>query len=213
MSDPEDGPIDCDKVEVFPGVFHDEGGNAHVHPGVSQTGCEGTIEVAAESGHAKSANIALVLTATYTDEGAPGSEPLTGADTHRLSPKQMQVEHFTGQSGVQVTDVASAEGGKSVGERRRRRLGPLRPDLARRRSPRRRCATRRRTAARCEFRLDAPDGPLVGTAALPGTGGANAYGTVTAPIARRRPPARTGSTSCSSRSPAARRRTCSASTS
>ena len=41
-----------------------------MHPGVEQTGCEGTIEVAPESGHAKSANIALVLTAVYTDKGA-----------------------------------------------------------------------------------------------------------------------------------------------
>ena len=39
VTDPEDGTIDCDKVEVSPGVFHDEGGNAHVHPGVSTTGC------------------------------------------------------------------------------------------------------------------------------------------------------------------------------
>ena len=27
-----------------PGIFHDEGGNAHVHPGVSKTGCSGTID-------------------------------------------------------------------------------------------------------------------------------------------------------------------------
>jgi cytochrome c len=182
VSDPEDGPIDCDKVEVFPGVFHDEGGNAHVHPGVSTTGCEGTIEVAEESGHAKSANIALVLTATYTDAGAPGSESLTGADTHRLSPKQMQVEHFNGQSGVQVADVASAEGGRSVGSADAGdwvyfdpiSLGQITQATLRYAST---------TGGAVQFRLDAPDGPIVGTAALPGTGGANAYGTVTAPIA------------------------------
>ena len=131
VTDPEDGAIDCGEVEVSPGVFHDEGGNAHVHPGVSTTGCTGTIEVAAESGHAKSANIALVLTATYTDEGAPGSEPLTGADTHRLSPKQMQAEHFTGQSGVQVTDVSTAEGGKVVSGADAGDHVSLRADLAR----------------------------------------------------------------------------------
>jgi len=182
VSDPEDGPIDCSRVEVSPGVFHDEGGNAHVHPGVNTTGCEGTIQVAPESGHAKSANIALVLTASYTDEGAPGSDPLTGADTRRLSPKQMQVEHFTAGSGVQITDVASAEGGRSVGGAdagdwvafEPLSLGAITQ------------ATLRYTSTAggaVEFRLDAPDGPLVGTAALPGTGGANAYGTVTAPIA------------------------------
>jgi cytochrome c len=182
VSDPEDGPIDCADVHVTPRVFHDEGGNAHDHPGVSQTGCAGTIKVAAESGHAKSANIALLLTASYTDGGAPGSEPLTGADTHRLSPKQMQVEHFNGQSGVQVTDVAAAEGGKVVGSADAGdwvqfdpiSLGQITQATLRYTST---------TGGAVQFRLDAPDGPLVGTAALPGTGGANAFGTVTAPIA------------------------------
>ncbi len=78
VTDPEDGTIDCSKVIVSPGIFHDEGGNAHVHPGVNKTGCEGTIQVEQESGHEKSANIALVLTATYLDNGAPGSQPLDG---------------------------------------------------------------------------------------------------------------------------------------
>ena len=72
VTDPEDGTIDCSRVVVSPGIFHDEGGNAHVHPGVNRTGCEGTIAVDQDSGHAKSANIALVLTATYTDKGAAG---------------------------------------------------------------------------------------------------------------------------------------------
>ena len=100
VTDPEDGTIDCSKVVVSPGIFHDEGGNAHVHPGVNKTGCEGTIQVEQESGHEKSANIALVLTATYLDNGAPGSQPLEGATTRRLNPKEIQAEHFAGQTGT-----------------------------------------------------------------------------------------------------------------
>ena len=41
VTDPEDGTIDCNKVVVSPGIFHDEGGNAHVHPGVNRTGLRG----------------------------------------------------------------------------------------------------------------------------------------------------------------------------
>ena len=63
VTDPEDGTIDCNRVSVNTGIFHDEGGNAHVHPGLNKTGCTGTIDAPAESGHEKSAIIALVLTA------------------------------------------------------------------------------------------------------------------------------------------------------
>ena len=41
VTDPEDGNIDCSKVVVSPGIFHDEGGNAHVHPGVNKHGLRG----------------------------------------------------------------------------------------------------------------------------------------------------------------------------
>ena len=100
VTDPEDTTINCDRVVIFPGIFHDEGGNAHVHPGVSKTGCEGFFDAPAESGHAKSANIALVLTATYTDGGGTGTAPpLEGADTARLNPKQMQAEHYNAHRG------------------------------------------------------------------------------------------------------------------
>ena len=113
VTDPEDGTIDCNKVVVSPGIFHDEGGNAHVHPGVNKTGCEGTIRVEQESGHEKSANIALVLSASYTDNGAAGSQPLEGFSTRRLNPKEIQAEHFAGQTGTTTVDNTSAEGAKA----------------------------------------------------------------------------------------------------
>jgi cytochrome c len=116
VTDPEDGTIDCNRVSVNPGIFHDEGGNAHVHDGVSKTGCSGTIEAPADSGHEKSANIALVLIANYTDTGgAPGSAPLTGASTRRLTPKTIQAEHYTDHTGTQTNTVGNAEGGRTVG--------------------------------------------------------------------------------------------------
>ena len=116
VSDPEDGTIDCNEVTVNVGVFHDEGGNAHVHPGVERSGCSGTIDAPADSGHEKSANIALVFVANYTDEGgAPGSGALTGASTRRLTPKTIQAEHYTDHTGTQTNTVGNAEGGRTVG--------------------------------------------------------------------------------------------------
>ena len=58
-----------------------------MHPGVNRHGCEGTISVEQESGHEKSANIALVLTATYTDNGAAGSQPLEGFADAQAQPE------------------------------------------------------------------------------------------------------------------------------
>jgi cytochrome c len=116
VTDPEDATIDCDRVTVNPGIYHDEGGNAHVHPGVSQTGCSGTFHAPEESGHAKSANIAIVLSAAYTDTGGqPGSSPLEGASTRRLTPKTIQAEHYTEHTGTQTNSVGNAEGGATVG--------------------------------------------------------------------------------------------------
>ncbi|MDA0180072.1 ThuA domain-containing protein [Solirubrobacter phytolaccae] len=181
VSDPEDGTIDCSKVVVSPGIFHDEGGNAHVHPGVNKTGCEGTIQVEQESGHEKSANIALVLTATYLDNGAPNSTPLEGATTRRLNPKEIQAEHFTGQTGTTTVDSTSAEGGRRVA------LDPGDAVYFEPVSLKGITRVRVRYASAgagglAEFRLDSPTGPLVGTADLTASGGASTAKTVTATL-------------------------------
>ena len=183
VSDPEDGTIDCDRVVLNPGIFHDEGGNAHVHPGVSQTGCSGTIEAPAESGHEKSANIALVLTAAYTDSGgAPGSHPLEGATTRRLTPKQIQAEHYTAQTGTQSNTVANAEGGRTVGYADQNEWIYFEPISLTGID-----ALTIRYAAGVdggivEVRQDAPDGPLVGTATLMPTASWTTFVNHTIPI-------------------------------
>ena len=190
VTDPEDGTIDCSKVVVSPGIFHDEGGNAHVHPGVNKTGCEGTIQVEQESGHEKSANIALVLTATYLDNGAPGSQPLEGATTRRLNPKEIQAEHYVGQTGVSVVDNASAEGGRRVGGLDVGDSFYFEPvSLKGVRSVALRYATTG-AGGLAELRLDSPTGPVVGTADLV-AGGAR-----TAPRPRPSPRRTRPTTSC-----------------
>ena len=175
VTDPEDGTIDCNEVEIVPGIFHDEGGNAHVHQGVRQNGCSGTIDAPADSGHEKSAIIALVVTAVYQDAGGSGgaAPPLIGADTHFLNPNEVQAEHFTAQSGVTVVDAVGAEGGRRTSSSNAGDWIYFEPfslkgidELSLR-------YTAGGAGGLVEVRFDAPDGPLVATADLVTTGGNN----------------------------------------
>ena len=181
VTDPEEGAIDCERVTLLPGIFHDEGGNAHVHPGVEQTGCEGVVQTPSESGHEPSALITQVLTASYTDSGGqPGSDPLSGGVTHRLNPKTIQAEHFAGQQGIAVDDAGGARGGDRVEETTPGDwiyFEPMNFTNIDRLS-----ARYSGNGGVVEVRLDAPDGPLVSTLDLAPTGGNNAYAEVVAPI-------------------------------
>ena len=180
VTDPEDGTIDCNRVSVNTGIFHDEGGNAHVHPGLNKTGCTGTIDAPAESGHEKSAIIALVLTATYTDNGGQaGSGPLEGASTRKLNPKTIQAEHYTGETGTQLNDRPAAEGGQRVGFNDAGDWIFFEPVSLKGIDK----VTVRYTSGGnggiVDFRLDRPDGPVVGTADLPNNGDWDNYSEVT----------------------------------
>ena len=150
---------------------------------LDRTGCSGTIDAPADSGHEKSANIALVLIANYTDTGgAPGSEPLTGASTRRLTPKTIQAEHYTDHIGTQTNTVANAEGGRTVGYADTGEYIYFEPvSLANIDQ-----LTIRYAAGFdggiVDVRQDAPDGPVVGTATLMPTASWTDFQNVTIPI-------------------------------
>ncbi|MEU0101289.1 ThuA domain-containing protein [Streptomyces sp. NPDC006267] len=112
VSDPEDGTIDCTKVEVKFTLGHD----SHGHDITTEHGCEGTIKTAMEGGHDPNANIYGGISASYTDNGGGGQAKLSGKDTARLQPKHRQAEHFDASAGVATFDKASAHGGKTVGD-------------------------------------------------------------------------------------------------
>jgi cytochrome c len=185
VTDPEDATIACDRVTMQPGLFHDEGGNAHVHPGVPVTGCDGTFQTEAESGHDKNARISQVATASYTDSGGqPGSAPLSGGLTHFLNPKQIQAEHFDRGNGVTVANSGSAQGGARVGSGDVGDWFYFEPMNFRNIDSISALYSAGATAGgRVELRLDATDGPVIATLDLPATGGNNSYRSVTAPIA------------------------------
>jgi glucose/arabinose dehydrogenase/type 1 glutamine amidotransferase/regulation of enolase protein 1 (concanavalin A-like superfamily) len=164
----EDGTIDCDDVTVQRGLWHRTGGAAHVHPGPSQTGCEGTILTQADADHGEGADIATLVTASYTDQGGhPDAQPLTGGVSHLLQPSRKQGQFFDETSGISVASSGDVDGGDAIAGQNGAWakyepffLGGLDE------------VTLRASAlsdTTVEVRRDAPDGPLLGTAEIEAT--------------------------------------------
>src|SRR5207247_656898 len=92
VTDPEDGPIDCNRVHLQAILGHD----THGHPLDQYTGCSGTVQTTLSSGHSEGDNVFYVLEASYTDNGgAGGANPLTGRADVILQPKRKQAEFFS----------------------------------------------------------------------------------------------------------------------
>ena len=119
VTDPEEGTINCDDVQLQSILGHD----THGHPLDQYTGCNGTVQTTLSSGHSDSDNVFAVFEASYTDGGgAGGSSPLTGRAEAILQPKHKQAEFFTatgrtadgagtGDPGVQVETTSDTQGG------------------------------------------------------------------------------------------------------
>ncbi|MEH1167932.1 ThuA domain-containing protein [Micromonospora sp. CPCC 205539] len=191
VTDPEDGQIDCGRVQLQVLLGHDE----HAHPLEQHTGCTGTVQTSLASGHGAEANVFAVFEATYTDQGGTGGAgPLTGRAIEQLQPKRKQAEYFTatgraavntggGDPGVQrETSTDTAGGGQNIGFIEDGDWWSLAPaDLTNITSVRFRAASAG-TGGRVEVHVGAVDGPLVASATVPGTGGWQTYTDVTAPV-------------------------------
>ncbi len=180
VTDNEDGTVSgdhaaCARMRVQYLLGHDE----HSHPISDATGCRGTLQAGGEASHGDDANVFGLISATYTDGGGlPGAPALGGQDGLRIWPRLLQAEHFTEQRGVIVYPIAGAGGGEQVGsteddgtEGGVNYVAWEPVDLAG-------IASITVTAAAggeggpIEVRLDDPvSGPLLGTIAVPNTGG------------------------------------------
>jgi cytochrome c len=167
VTDPEDGSIDCSRVRSQSGIFHDEGGSPHVHPGPEQTGCTGTAEIPLDSGHSPSAKLAFTVQASYTDRGGePGAPELSGSTLAFYNPKTMQAEHHSRQSGTQLVSGGARVGFVDSGDwisytpMDLGDIGEIALDYA-----------SGSQGGFVEVRLDAPDGPVVGRVDTPNSGG------------------------------------------
>ena len=129
--------------------------------------------------------ISQVVTASYTDSGGqPGSSPLSAGLSNRLNPKQMQLEHYNGQSGVEIDDAGTAQGGFRVESTNAGDWLYFEPmNFHGIDSISMLYSAANNAGGQVMLRLDAPDGPVVSTLDLPATGNNNNYASVTAPIA------------------------------
>ena len=177
-TDAEDGPVDCAGITI--GVF--AGASRDVQP--ADASCEGLLQL--PSGPAVLAHVE----ATHTDAGG-----LTGHAVAALHPKRKQAEHWErmgrtadstaigGAPGAQRVGSADQGGGEDAGyidDGDWLSYGPM--------SLRGIDAITYRVAApsagiTIEARRGAPDGELVASAPVPGTGGYGVFTDVTVPVA------------------------------
>ncbi|MBX7265218.1 ThuA domain-containing protein [Micromonospora sp. Llam7] len=191
VTDPEDGEIDCDDVQLQVLLGHDE----HAHPLEQHTGCTGTVQTQLAAGHGAEADVFTVFEATYTDQGgAGGANPLTGRVIEILQPKRKQAEYFSetgrapgstggGDAGVQTeTTSDTAGGGQNIGFIEDGDWWSVDPaDLTEIDEIRIRAASAVEGGV-IEVRAGAVDGPVVASATVPGTGDWQTYTDVTAPV-------------------------------
>ncbi|MET8252981.1 ThuA domain-containing protein [Micromonospora sp. NPDC005197] len=191
VTDPEDGQIDCARVNLQVLLGHDE----HAHPLEQHTGCTGTVQTSLASGHGAEANVFAVFEATYTDKGgAGGSGALTGRDIEILQPKQKQAEYFTatgrvpggtggGDAGVQrETGADTAGGGQNIGFIEDGDWWSIVPANLTNITEIRFRAASAAAGGRIEVHAGAVDGPVVATATVPATGAWQTYTDVSAPV-------------------------------
>ncbi|MFC3686993.1 PQQ-dependent sugar dehydrogenase [Aquipuribacter hungaricus] len=77
----DDEPVDCNRLQVYYVVGHDQ----HGHPISSTSGCTGTITTSLPEGHEPD-EVSAVFVASYTDAGAEGIPAQTGTAQVRLVP-------------------------------------------------------------------------------------------------------------------------------
>ncbi|PSK66637.1 Microbial collagenase [Micromonospora sp. MH33] len=184
VTDPEDGPVDCAKVEVTFVLGHD----THGHGEANQFGCSGVLPTDADDA-SHGGYIYGVVSASYTDQGANGQPALTTVDQQIVQAKRQEVEFATEESGTTVGTSADTGGGQQRGS-----LDPgdwiainNTVNLKNMQSVTLRtsggsAATAGQPRFGVQFRLDSPTGPLLATATVNATSGNNAFTSTTVPV-------------------------------
>ena len=107
VTDPEDGAIDCSRVEVTFVLVHDQ----HGHAEENQHGCSGVLPTdAADASHG--GYVAGGVNASYTDLGANGQPALTTQDQNIVQVRRQDVEFAQQQSGTTVAATGDVGGGQ-----------------------------------------------------------------------------------------------------
>jgi PKD repeat protein/type 1 glutamine amidotransferase len=181
VTDPEDGTVDCNRVQVTFVLGHDD----HGHAQGSSAGCTGTMSTTADD-VSHGGNVFGIISATYEDLGGAGGVPaLSATDQNPIRQKRQEVEFAVEQQGTNVATSSDVGGGQqrgSLGDGDWIRLnGPF--DLTNINAIAFRVTGGPNGAAwgNVEIRSGAPDGPLVSTHSITGTA-AGTYASQTFPI-------------------------------
>ncbi|WP_435735283.1 ThuA domain-containing protein [Cellulosimicrobium sp. PMB13] len=168
------GDIDCADVTVELILGHDD----HGHPMKEATGCSGSFVLEPDSGHTDTDRITYAIEARYTDGGSPAGvvAPLTGRDVVAMQPSRKQAEHYTLGTEVRAEATADPMGGDlNVGFIRDNSAMTYEDfNFANVDALRFRVASPNDTS-RIEIRKDSADGELLGSVAVPRTGGFQAW--------------------------------------
>ncbi|MFF0835047.1 MULTISPECIES: ThuA domain-containing protein [unclassified Streptomyces] len=107
VTDPEDGTVDCSRVEVTFVLGHD----THGHAEQSVHGCTGVLQTDPDD-VSHGGNVFGVVSASYTDRGGPGGVPaLTTVTQNQVRQKRQEVEFALDQSGTNVATTNDPAGG------------------------------------------------------------------------------------------------------
>jgi PKD repeat protein/type 1 glutamine amidotransferase len=182
VTDPEDGAIDCSRVEVTFVLGHD----THGHAQDSTTGCTGVLGTEADD-VSHGGNIFGVVSATYTDLGDGSVPALSTTDQHQIRQKRQEVEFVVTQSGTNTATSADVGGGLqrgSLGNGDWLQLnGPFNllniDSITFRTSG----GSNAIPTGAVEIRRDAVDGPIVSTVTILGTANGTTYTSQTYPLA------------------------------
>ncbi|HVK21599.1 MAG TPA: ThuA domain-containing protein [Actinokineospora sp.] len=180
VTDPEDGPINCASVTTTPALGHAQ----HAHPLDNSYGCGGTITAIVDDGHTSNDNLFYVIDTKYTDRGANGVAALTAGDSAVLQPKHKEADHFTRQSGTNLFDTISGDpaSGKIIGNVSNNDWISFEPvNLYGIDKMKFRVASGS-SGGTIEIRKGSTTGTLIGSVAVPVTGGWRTWTEVTADI-------------------------------
>src|ERR687896_1624013 len=176
VTDPEDGTVNCDEVNLVIGLGHDE----HSHPIGQNVGCDGDVvtDVIPE-GHSPNSRIFYVLRASYRDHGAPNSGTLEGNNEITLRPKFWEAELYDLSQGVQRTNHGGASAGQRVGSISRGDWWAYRNvNLKNIDSITANVSSGSNNNGRIEFRIGSPTGQKVAEVTVPNTGNWDTYRTL-----------------------------------
>jgi PKD repeat protein/type 1 glutamine amidotransferase len=187
VTDPEDGAIECSRVEVSLVLVHD----GHGHGESTETGCSGTLETNPESAF-HGGYVAAGVSVTYTDGGGGGQPALSATAQHVVQMRRQQPEFTQDARGLTYPAVNVAEpdigGGQVAGSidngdytslNNRYFFGNMDKSITFRFAQATAAGT---TRGLVDVRLDSATGPVVATCTLASTGGANTYTNQTCPF-------------------------------